>query len=309
MSRLPPLNALRAFEAAARHLSFKRAAAELCVTPGAVSRHVGNLEEDLGTRLFTRSNRAIRLTRHGETYLEGMRDAFARMDRATAALRSAVRDETVLRLKLPPTCAVRWLVPRLAGFHERHPEISVQIATSHDPVDFADEETDLAIQYGDRMTDGLAGERLIDEVLVPVCKPGLIEAATPLPPDDLARCVLLHSFKRPDDWPRWFAAAGIPDRKIEREIVFENSSLTCQGAIDGLGVAIAQQAFVLDELRTGRLVAPTDRPLATEFGYYLVYPREKARQKKVRLFQSWITTEASASVRGDAIPCAPPAAG
>jgi LysR family glycine cleavage system transcriptional activator len=292
---LPPLNALRAFEAAARHLSFKRAAAELCVTPGAVSRHVSNLEDDLGTALFQRSNRSIRLTRHGETYLAGVRDAFAQMDRATAALRSAVRDETVLRLRLPPTCAMRWLVPRLAGFHERHPDISVQIATSHDPVDFETDEVDLAIQYGTRIADGLTGERLIDEVLVPVCRPGLIDAPAPLPPGELARFVLLHSFKRPDDWPRWFAAAGVPGHRIEREIVFENSTLTCQGAIDGLGVAIAQQAFVSDELRTGRLVTPSDRPLATDHGYYLVWTRDKARQKKVRLFQSWITTEASAS--------------
>ena len=106
--------------------------------------------------------------------------------------------------------------------------------------------------------------------------------------------VLLHSFRRPHDWPRWFAAAGIPDRKIEREIVFENSSLTCQGAIDGLGVAIAQAAFVRDELASGRLMCPIDLPLRTDFGYYLVCPKEKTRQKKIRLFQSWIASEASA---------------
>lgn len=292
MSRLPPLNALRAFEAAARHLSFKQAAEELCVTPGAVSRHIGNLEDDLGTSLFTRHNRSIRLTRHGATYLEGVRDAFERVERATTALRSTL-DEKVLRLKLPPTCAMRWLVPRLAGFHARYPDLSVQIATSHEPVDFGHDEVDLAIQYGTGIGEGLAGDRLFDEVLVPVCRPSLIDGTMPLPAHDLADHVLLHSFRRPHDWPRWFAAAGIPDRKIEREIVFENSSLTCQGAIDGLGVAIAQAAFVRDELASGRLVCPIDLPLRTDFGYYLVCPKDKTRQKKIQLFQSWIAHEAS----------------
>jgi LysR family transcriptional regulator, glycine cleavage system transcriptional activator len=292
VSRLPPLNALRAFEAAARHLSFKQAAAELCVTPGAISRHVGNLEDDLGTSLFIRRNRSIRLTRHGESYLGDVRGAFERMDRATAALRSTLIDEKSLRLKLPPTCAMRWLVPRLAGFHTQHPDISVQISTSHEPVDFDHDEVDLAIQYGTGIGPGLAGERLFDEVLMPVCRPGLIEDPAPVAPGALAENVLLHSFRRPHDWPRWFEAAGIPDRQIAREIVFENSSLTCQGAIDGLGVAIAQAAFVQDEIKSGRLVCPTDLPLRTDYGYYLVCPKGKTRQKKVRLFQSWIATEA-----------------
>jgi LysR family glycine cleavage system transcriptional activator len=292
VSRLPPLNALRAFEAAARHLSFKQAAAELCVTPGAVSRHIGNLEQDLGTSLFVRHNRSIHLTRHGETYLADMRDAFERMTLATAALRSAVIDEKSLRVKLPPTCAMRWLVPRLAGFHTQHPEISVQISTSHEEVDFDHDEVDLAIQYGTGVGAGLAGERLFDEVLLPVCRPGLIDDARPVDPGDLAENVLLHSFRRPHDWPRWFEAAGIPDRKITREIVFENSSLTCQGAIDGLGIAIAQAAFVRDEIKSGRLVCPSDLPLHTDYGYYLVCPKAKTREKKVRLFQSWIASEA-----------------
>jgi len=293
LSRLPPLNALRAFEAAARHLSFKLAAVELCVTPGAVSRHIGNLEGDLGTSLFTRHNRSITLTRHGETYLEGVRDAFERVERATADLRSTL-DENVLRLTLPPTCAMRWLVPRLAGFHTRYPDISVRISTSHEPVDFGRAEVDLAIQYGTGIEDGLAGDRLFDEVLVPVCRPALLDEIPSPRAQDLADSVLLHSFRRPHDWPRWFEAAGIPDRKIEREIVFENSSLTVQGAIDGLGVAIAQAAFVRDELKAGRLVCPIDVPLRTDFGYYLVCPKEKTRQKKIRLFQAWIADEASA---------------
>ncbi len=294
MSQLPPLNALRAFEVVARHLSFKVAADELCVTPGAVSRQVQNLELFLGIKLFIRSNRQITLTPRGEIYRRDVCDALERVARATSAI-GASANERVLRLKLPPTCAVRWLVPRLAHFHALHPHIRVQVATSHEEVEFDRDDVDAAVHYGTGPAKGLVGERLFGEVLLPVCSPAVLRSAAT--PRELAGQILLHSARRPDDWPRWFTAAGVNDVPIEQQIVLENSSLTYQAAISGLGIAIAQAAFVVDRLGAGELVSPVDTPLRTEMGYHLVFPRERLRQTKLRQFRAWMTHEAAITRR------------
>ncbi len=293
MLRLPPLNALRAFEAAARHSSIKRAADELCVTPGAVSRHVLKLEAHLGVRLFARKHGSVELTPAGTRYLREIREAFALIARATSTTRSG-RDERRLRLTVPPTCAARWLVPRLGHFHAGHGDVSIEIATSHDPVDFARDEIDAAVHYGRSIAPGLAGTELFGEMLVPVCSPALASHPPPVrSARDLAAHVLLHSIRRPNDWPDWFAAAGAGSLELDRTLAFENSTLTYQGAIDGLGVAVAQLAFVGDELERGRLIAPVDVRLRGECAYFLVYPAEKAALAKVRMFQEWIAAEAA----------------
>jgi LysR family glycine cleavage system transcriptional activator len=291
MHRLPPLNAVRAFEAAARCLSFKQAGAELHVTPGAISRHIAKLEDFLGTRLFVRRHRQVILTKAGERYLRDVRDGLERIGRATAAIGARLNDK-VLRLKLPPTFAVRWLVPRLGRFHGHHPEISVQVTTSHEPVDFDNEEVDAAVGYGTALGPELAGERLFNEALIPVCRPGLATRARSSVPAALADMCLLHSSRRPDDWPRWFAAAGAPGIPLKQPLVFENSSMTYQGAVDGLGVAMAQIAFVADELRTGRLVCPLPVRLNGRAAYFLSYPKERAGSAALRAFHRWIAREA-----------------
>lgn len=290
MDHLPPLNALRAFEAAARHLSFKLAGRELHVTPGAVSRHIANLEAYLGARLFVRHHRQVVLTRAGKAYLRDVRDGLHRIAHATGVLMSGC-DENVLRIKSPPTFAIRWLVPRLAEFHARYPDMSVQVTTSHDPVDFDFDDVDAAIQYGAALDRTLAGERLFREVLVPVCSPKRAGPSGTMSPRDLAAEVLLHSLRRPDDWPRWFEAAGAPGLDLKQKLVFENSSLTYQGAIDGLGVAVAQIALVRDELMAGRLVTPSRIAVKRDVSYFLAYPRERARRKKFKLLQGWIARE------------------
>lgn len=293
MLRLPPLNALRAFEAAARHSSFTRAAEELCVTPGAVSRHILKLESFLGSKLFTRRHAQVELTPAGEAYLHEIRQAFERISRATTTTRAAGLNQRLLRIKVPPTCAARWLVPRLAHFHADHADISIQLTTSHDPIDFARDDVDAAVHYGRDIEPDHAGERLFNEVLVPVCSPQLASWNSAVrAPRDLAKHVLLHSIRRPNDWPDWFAAAGAPDVSIDKVLAFENSTLTYQGAVDGLGVAIAQAAFVLDEIERGRLVTPIGVPLRTDSAYFLVFPREKADLRKVRLFHHWVASEA-----------------
>jgi LysR family transcriptional regulator, glycine cleavage system transcriptional activator len=295
MHRLPPLNAVRAFEAAARHLSFTRAAQELCVTAGAVSRQIGNLEQFLGTRLFQRLHRKLALTRSGERYVHEVRDALGRIARATSEI-APRRTERLLRLKLPPTFAIRWLLPRLGRFHAHHPELSVQVTTSHDPPDFDEDEVDAAVHYSTELAREFGGERLFPECLIPVCTPELAARLHPRGPAGLAAQVLLHSLRRPDDWPRWFAEAGVPGTPIERSLVFENSSMTYQGAMDGLGIAIAHLAFVQDELRTGRLASPAPLLLRRDVAYFLSYPRNRDRAT-IHAFHQWIGTEA-AETRG-----------
>ena len=294
MLRLPPLKALRAFEAAARHSSFTRAADELCVTPGAVSRHILKLEAYLGTKLFTRGHAQVELTPSGQGYLREIREAFVRISQATTTTRTTGLNERLLRIKVPPTCAARWLVPRLAHFHAEYPEISIQLTTSHEAIDFARDDVDAAVQYGRSTGAELAAQRLFDEVLLPVCSVAVAAQAPPLRrPRDVTRQVLLHSIRRPNDWADWFAGAGVDDPPIDKSMAFENSTLTYQGAVDGLGVAIAQVAFVLDEIERGRLVAPIDVRLRSELGYFLVFPRAKAQWRKLRLFSEWAASEAA----------------
>jgi LysR family transcriptional regulator, glycine cleavage system transcriptional activator len=293
MLRLPPLNALRAFEAAARHTSFSRAAEELCVTAGAVSQQIVKLESHLGTKLFVRRHAQVSLTPAGEVYLQEVREAFQRIAQATHATRNAGLDERLLRLKVPPTCAARWLVPRLAHFHADHPDISIQLATSHDAVDFARDEVDAAVHYGRAVEEGLEGVCLLPEELVPVCRQDLLDQKPVRVARDLVAHVLLHSIRRPNDWVRWFDAAGFPGAELGRLLTFENSTLTYQGAVDGLGVAIAQAAFVQDEIERGRLVAPFPLRVPGEASYQLVYPAAKAGMRKVRLFRDWAAREAA----------------
>ena len=295
MLRLPPLNALRAFESAARHTSFKRAAEELCVTQGAVSRHIQNLESDLGAKLFTRRHRQVHLTKEGAEYLTTVRDAFGRISQASTSLRSRAEDR-MLKVKLPITCAVRWLVPRLARFHGLHPAISVQITTSHDPVDFNREDIDVAVHYGRRSEQGLVTAKLFDEVLVPICSPKLLARPPVLKtPRDLANHVLLHSIRRPKDWPQWLAAAGVSDVEGEHGLIFENSSLTYQGVSEGIGLAMAQLGLVADDLAAGHVVAPFATRVENDLAYALVFPKERATLRKVAAFHEWIAREAAAT--------------
>lgn len=297
MLRLPPLNALRAFETAARHASFKRAAEELCVTQGAVTRHIQKLESHLGIKLFVRKHREVRLTSEGTDYLATVHDALGRISHATAMVRSRAGERT-LKVKLPLTCAVRWLVPRLGRFHALHPGISVQVTTSHDPVDFDRDDVDVAVHYGRRIPAGLAGEALFREVLVPICSPKLQQGPPPLRRlRDLAGHVLLHSIRRPNDWRDWLAAAGAGDVEGEHSLTFENSSLTYQGVAKGLGLAVAQLAFVAEDLAAGHLAAPFPMRLKTDLTYMIVFPKERAQQSKVRDFHAWCVREAAVTRR------------
>lgn len=292
--RLPPLNALRAFEATARNRSLTRAAQELSVTQGAVSRHVLQLESWFGMPLCSRQHRGIETTEHGAALAAVLATAFDQIEAQTRRMRQKPMLNT-LRIKLPPTFAIRWLVPRLARFHALNRHIDVQITTSHQTVDFDIEDIDVCIHAGTAPLPGAQCRRLFGEVLTPVCSPGVARKFAPIErPADLARHVLLCSMHRPYDWPVWLNAAGIRDIDGNDGLKFENSALAYQAAVDELGIVMAQRAFVEEDLRTGRLVAPLGLQVATSGGYYLAHPRGRQKLELVAAFSDWIVDQSAA---------------
>jgi LysR family transcriptional regulator, glycine cleavage system transcriptional activator len=291
--RLPPLNSLRAFEAAARHGSFTGAAKELGVTQSAVSRHVLQLEASVGGVLCARTRRGIELTVEGAAYAAALRTAFDQIEQQTRRLTSNPSANT-LRLKLPPTFAIRWLVPRLARFHAVNRQIDVQITTSHQNVEFDREDIDVCIHWGPEPLRGAHCQPLFGEILLPVCSPALLKRSPRLErPADLARHVLLCSLHRPDDWPIWLSAAGVAEIDGNDGLKFENSALAYQAAVDEVGIVVAQRAFVEDDLRAGRLVEVLDLRARTGNAYYLAYSVQQSPSAKIRAFEDWIVGEAA----------------
>ncbi len=295
--RLPPLNALRAFEAAARHLSFTKAAEELSITPSAISHQIRGLEAHLGVRLFRRAGRSLMLTDEGQSYLPALRDAFDAIHAATSRL--AVRKAAgPLTVSLLSSFAVRWLIPRLRRFQASQPEIEVRLSTAARPVDFRREDIDCAIRHGRGQWPGLTADLLLAEDLFPVCSPKLLEGRHPLKaPRDLVHHSLFHIAMRRDDWQVWLNAVGIADIDPERGPVFETSDLALRAAAEGLGVAIASSALVEDDLEKGRLVAPFDVRLPTNSGYYFVVPEDRREQPKIAAFRAWLLEEVQRDAR------------
>jgi LysR family glycine cleavage system transcriptional activator len=299
--RLDHLKAMRAFEATARHLSFSKAARELCVTQGALSHHVAMLEAALGAKLFLRYHRAIELTPKGELLFRSLREAFDLIEDGVNRVSGNSGAQT-LRIKLPPTFAIRWLIPKLAKLHGAEPHLDVQITTSHRTVDFIREDTDVAIYSGVQPPAGLISKRLFGEVLTPVCSPEFMAASSPLSrPADLTGCTLLCSLHRPLDWPLWLAAVNVTGIDGNSGLKFENSSLAYQAAIDKLGIALAQIALVADDLKVGRLVQPFTTTVATDNAYFIVYPSRSRNRPNVRAFEEWLLSECVAA-RIEAVP-------
>lgn len=292
--KLPPLNALRAFEAAARCGNFTRAARELFVTQGAVSRHIATLEGWLGVQLFERGRHGISLTPAGQRYFASMRVALDQIELGTRQLQQESPDEWLLRVKLPPTFAIRWLIPRLARFHALHPRIDVQITTSHRPADFERDEIDVSIHSQPSPPVGPGYRLLFRETLLPVCAPALLHANPLLKePADLAQHALLSSLNRPHDWLAWLTAARIPDMDTRRGLKFENAAMAYQAAAEGLGVMVGLLAFVREDLAAGRLVEPFDLRVPTEGGYFMAWRTDRAVPQRVRDFEHWLAGEAA----------------
>ena len=295
---LPPLNALRAFEAAARHLSFTKAAEELHVTPAAISHQIKALEEQLGVPLFRRLTRALRLTEAGQTALPPMKDGFDKLAEAVDLLR-AQEDSGAVTVSLDPSFAAKWLVPRLDRFRAAHPDIDVRLDATDKLTDFQRDNVDLAIRYGSGNYPGLMVERLLSEEIFPVCSPKLLEGPEPLAqPSDLRRHTLIHLDWDSEDvtaptWRMWLLAAGIHDIDFTRGPVFSMTTLALQAAIEGLGVALASSFLVADDLAAERLVVPFDLSLCDplDFAYHVVVPKRTVDLPKVVAFKSWLLDE------------------
>jgi len=309
-SGLPPLNALRAFEAAARHLSFTRAAEELHVTQAAVSHQIRALERNLGVSLFYRGARGLRLTTEAQDYVPAVRRAFELLREATDRMR---RDEArgTLTISLLPSFATRWLVPRLGLFTAAHPEIDVRVAPSTHLVEWAKEQVDVAIRYGAGRYPGLRSDRLMTENIFPVCSPRLLtEGKHPLQaPADLRHHTLLHD-EGHGDWRNWLMAAGVGGVDWDRGPIFVDSSMLIQAAVEGQGVALARGVLARDELRAGRLVRPFDLSLPSEYAYYVVCPEAAADRPRVAAFREWLLAQVrlEEALGEPGVLCEPPAA-
>ncbi len=300
--RLPPLNALRAFEAAARHLSFTKAAEELNVTPAAVSHQVKALEGYVGTPLFRRLTRALLLTDAGQAALPGLSEGFDRLAEAAAQL-SARDGEGLLTISVAPSFGAKWLVPRLERFRAAHPEIDVRIDANDRVIDMAREAVDVGLRFGSGRYPGYRVDRLFSTEQVrsfPVCSPKLLEGPHGLEtPDDLRHHTLLHqdwsqASEASPDWRMWLLAAGVRDIDPARGPRFSQTSMAVQAAIEGQGVALAEEVIVAGDLASGRLVRPFELSLSDplHFAYYVASPEAAAEQPKVAAFRAWVLAEA-----------------
>ncbi len=293
-ARLPSLNGLRAFEAAARHLSFTNAASELNVTQTAISHQIRRLEEELGIRLFVRQNRALALTPEARDYLPGVRAAFNDLRLATDRVLRRDNDH-VLTVSTLASLAAKWLLPRLSSFQEAHPGIDVRITTSTALVDFRGGDVNAAIRYGRGNWAGLRADWLTADELFPVCSPALLTGDKPLRcPEDLANQTLLHSSGGyDDDWRLWLTAAGLPANISKQPgLTFDLILMTVQAAIDGFGVAMGRTSYVEADIAKGRLVVPFKITLPADAGFYLVSPEAKADSPKLRAFRQWLVASA-----------------
>lgn len=298
--RLPPLNALRVFEAAARLLSFTKAAEELNVTPAAVSHQVKLLEEILGQALFRRFNRRLALTEAGQAYLPPLREAFDQMAAATKRV-TQQSDAGVLRITTTQSFAAKFLMPRMPRFRARHPDIEPMISVTHQLVDFRRDEADVGVRLGRGQYPDLHSIHLMDDYIFPVCAPALLHGPHPLrQPGDLKHHILLHDTARASEeesptWRNWLRNAGVDDVDATRGPGYSDTAMAIQAAIAGHGVALGRRALVVEDLAAGHLVRPFQTEIRNRFSYYLVCARAAAEQPKQRAFRDWVIEEIARS--------------
>jgi len=296
-SHLPPLSALRAFEAAARLRSFSKAAEELHVTPAAVSHQIHALEDDLGVRLFHRQNRAVELTASARVLLPGLSDAFAEIQASLRRLR-AHNDTGTLTVTASPSITAKWLVPRLHRFQAENPEIDVRVSTSDNVVDLTKGDFDLGMRYGTGRYAGLDVELLLRNEVFPACSPRLLETGPPLrTPEDLRNHQLIHDQAVDRDplaptWAMWLKAAGVTPSPAAPGLTFSISYMALDAAIAGHGVVLAYSTLAAGDLAAGRLVRLFSLSLPDLFAYYIVTAPGALERPKVRAFRDWLRQEA-----------------
>ena len=296
---LLPLNALRVFESAARHLSFSRAAEELAVTPGAVSQQIRQLEEIIRAPLFKRGARGLQLTDLGRSSAPLVAEGLDRLRDVSTLMREPPRRRQV-SISVAPSFASKWLMPRMDDFHALHPEIEVWVSADMEPVAFDQGQVDLAIRYGPGHYPGHASERLLIESVLPVCAPSLMQSPNAiLTPADLVHHVLLHDMSgdgdpgRPD-WPMWLMARGVRHADARRGSRFNQSAMLIEAAVAGRGVALAKRTLAQADLAAGRLVAPFhDGGAVVGFAYHLVHPKDRPLSPSAKAFTDWLRKQAA----------------
>jgi len=292
MMRLPPLNPLRTFEAAGRLRSIRRAAEELSVTAGAVSRQVQSLEVYLGVPLFRREPREMLLTAEGEQYLAAVSSHLDGIREATEKL-TGRRTVEIVRLRAYMTFSMKWLIPRLGGFHAENKDTEIRLTTSNETVDFERENIDGAIRLGDGSWRGVEVERLLNNELMPLCSPSFAAAHRLQDISDLKGLPLLHSVIRPDDWRYWLEAANCTAIDPYAGNKYASSILAYQAALEGHGIMMAQRALFQDDINSESLVKPFDMVLDRgAFTYYFVYPKNRLRSAAFRRLRSWLFSQA-----------------
>ena len=292
------MTTLPAFEAAARHLNFTKAAEELFVTHGAVSRAVKNLEEQLGVTLFNRGTRSVQLTAVGEPYARAVREALDQLAAATTVATTR-RSDTTLTVSTSGGFAGKWLVPRLYRFHRTHSEIDVRVSTTGILTNFSGDGIDVAIRYGGGDYPRLTSEFLAGEDVSPVCSPRLMAGEHPLrAPEDLKYHTLIRD-GYPIDWAAWLESAGVTVVHPNGGLTFDSYTFAIEAAVQGEGVALGRSMLIEGDLAAGRLVRPFEHALKAQSSFYLVYPPEAIRQRKVKAFRDWLFSEiGNASLAG-----------
>jgi LysR family glycine cleavage system transcriptional activator len=286
-TRLPPLNALRAFEASARQLSFTKAAEELFVTQAAISHQIKSLEEHLGIKLFMRKNRALLLTEEGQSYYLDIKDIFNSLKEATERL-LARGAKGAITVSLQPSFAIQWLVPRLNAFNALHPDIDVRIKAVDQPDNSLTEDVDVAIYYGRGRWSNVHADKMYTEYLIPVCSPLVLSGKKPLATlDDLSHHTLLHDTSR-RDWKRWFNAVGLKGMNVNHGPIFSHSSMVLQAAIHGQGIALAHSTLAKPDIDSGRLICPFNDVLISKNGYYFVCRESQLEIGKIAAFRDWV---------------------
>ncbi len=286
---LPSLTALQFFDAAVRHMSFTHGARELNVTQSAVSRQIRQLEEYVGRPLFRRVKQRLVLTEPGEAYSVAVRELLDQAEAATLQVMAYGGSGGVLTVAVLPTFGSRWLMPKLADFTARHPDIQLDLMTQVRPFEFAGSGIDVAIHFGSEVWPGAVCHRLMGEVVVPVASPALLAGRpSPARPEDVGRFTLLQHVTRPQAWQEWLRACGVEDLDGRAGPRFEQFHMVIQAAIAGVGLALLPQFLIQEELASSRLVVAIDRPVTSEYAYYLVYPERKADSQRVVLFRDWL---------------------
>ena len=286
-NRIPPLNALRAFEASARQLSFTKAAEELFVTQAAISHQIKSLEEHLGLKLFLRKNRSLLLTEEGQSYYLDIKDVFNALHDATERLlaRGAKGSITV---SLQPSFAIQWLVPRLQAFNILHPDIDVRIKAVDQPDNSLTEDVDVAIYHGRGRWADIHADKLHTEYLIPVCSPLLLKGKKHLlTVNDLVNHTLLHDTSR-RDWKRWFKQVGVKGVNVNHGPIFSHSTMVLQAAIHGQGVALANSVLAKPDIDSGRLICPFNDVLVSKNSFYIVCRENQLEIGKISAFRTWM---------------------